>query len=66
MKTPITEVMDIIEMEHNNGVEISQKVLWEMLLEAKEKEKKQIIEAFSQGQKTVITEPEQYYNETFK
>lgn len=30
-----------------------------------EKEKQQIIEAFSQGKKTVITEPEQYYNETF-
>jgi len=44
MKTAVEEVMDIIEMEHNNGVEISQKVLWKMLLEAKEKEKQQSID----------------------
>jgi hypothetical protein len=45
MKTAVQEIMDIIEMEHNNGVEISQKVLWKMLSEAKEKEKQQIIDA---------------------
>lgn len=36
-KTAMQEVMDIIEMEHNNSVEISQKVLWKMLSEAKGK-----------------------------
>lgn len=49
MKTAIQEVMDIIEMEHNNGVEISQKLLWKMLLEAKEKEKQQIIKSYKYG-----------------
>ena len=49
MKTAIQGVMDIIEMEHNNGVEISQRVLWKMLLEAKGTEKKQIIDAYSEG-----------------
>lgn len=31
MKTPIQIIMDAIEMETNNGVEISQKVLYGML-----------------------------------
>ena len=67
MKTPIQEVMDIIEMEHNNGVEISQKVLWKMLLDAKEKEKQQIIEAVnSQRQLGWDEKGEQFYNETYK
>ncbi len=49
MKTAIQEVMDEIESEHNNGVEISQKQLFKMLLKAKAKEKKQIFNAFNQG-----------------
>ena len=65
MKTAIKKIMDIIEMEHNNGVEISQKVLWKMLLDAKEKEKQQIIEAHAVGVYDCIS-GEQYYNETFK
>ena len=70
MKTAITGVMDIIEMEHNNGVEISQKVLWNMLLEAKETEKQQIIEAHEAGQDVLImdsdfTDSKQYYENTF-
>lgn len=79
MKTAITEVMDIIEMEHNNGVEISQKVLYKMLLEAKEKEKQQIIEARNDGHESTYnscesgcmgkeildTSSEQYYNKTY-
>ena len=70
MKTAIQEVMDEIEMEHNNGVEISQKQLWKMLLKAKEKEKEQIIDAAYSYINTdgVINKKElaeQYYNETF-
>lgn len=45
MKTAIQQVMDEIEMYHNNGVEISKRVLLKMLLKAKEKERQQIIEA---------------------
>lgn len=70
MKTAIQEVMDEIEMEHNNGVEISQKQLWKMLLKAKEKEKEQITDATYSYINTdgVINKKElaeQYYNETF-
>lgn len=49
MKTAIQKVMDIIEMEHNNGVEISQRVLWKMLKEAKAEEKEHLIEACYYG-----------------
>ena len=42
MKTVLQEVMEEIEKEHNNGVEVSQKKLWKMLLKAKEKEIDQI------------------------
>jgi len=71
MKTAITEVMDIIEMEHNNGVEISKKVLWKMLLEAKEKERQQIINAHEAGQDVLImdsdfTDSRQYYYNNFE
>ncbi len=74
MKTAIQQVMDEIEMEHNNGVEISQRALWKMLLEAKEKEKQQIIDAGNGGALIWIAKTnklgqstgEQYYNETFK
>ncbi len=74
MKTAVQDVLDIIEMEHNNGVEISQRVLYKMLLEAKEKEKQQIIDAFvlsrtSDGcnwDKNDATETANgYYNETY-
>jgi len=71
MKSAVTEVMDIIEMEHNNGVEISQKVLWKMLLEAKEKEKRHIIKAFDNGViegawGSKFKNAEQYYKETYE
>lgn len=49
MKTAIQGVMDIIEMEHNNGVEIYQRVLWKMLNEAKKEEKQKIIDAYNSG-----------------
>lgn len=67
MKTAVEEVMDIIEIEHNNGVEISQKVLWKMLSEAKEKEKQQIIDAYQIAADNYGgNKAEQYYNETYK
>lgn len=65
MKTAIQTVMDIIEMEHNNGVEISQRVLWKMLNEAKETEKQQIIDAYESGQDGAFSEPINYYTSTF-
>lgn len=40
-KTAITELMDQVELEHNNGIEISTAVFYKMLVEAKQKEWKQ-------------------------
>lgn len=69
MKTAIQKVMDIIEMEHHNGVEISQRVLWKMLLEAKQEEKQQIIEAYWEGMEHGFNkfgaDTEYYYTSTF-
>ena len=39
-KTPIQEMIDIVRMDMNNGVEISMGVFMSMLNEAKEKENK--------------------------
>ena len=70
MKTAIQEVLDEIEIEHNNGVEISQKQLFKMLLKAKEKEKQQIIDANNAGwranRKKIDQNANDYYNETFE
>lgn len=70
MKTAIQEVLDEIETEHNNGVEISQKQLFKMLLKAKEKEKQQIIDANNAGwranRKKIDQNANDYYNETFE
>ena len=70
MKTSIQEVLDEIETEHNNGVEISQKQLFKMLLKAKEKEKQQIIDANNAGwranRKKIDQNANDYYNETFE
>ena len=63
MKTAIQEVIDEIETEQNNGVEISQKQLFKMLLKAREKEKQQIIEAHRIGVFDCKNH-EQYYKET--
>lgn len=55
-------------MQHNNGVEISKKVLWKMLLEAKEKEKQQIIEAATHGanfDKSPYSSAHEYYEKTY-
>ena len=70
MKTAIQEVLNEIETEHNNGVEISQKQLFKMLLKAKEKEKQQIIDANNAGwranRKKIDQNANDYYNETFE
>jgi hypothetical protein len=39
MQTAIQEMISIVEMDFENGVEISMKVFHKMLLKAKEKEK---------------------------
>lgn len=44
MKTVIQEMADIVEMDFNNGVEISMKVFHGMLLKAILKERKQMID----------------------
>jgi hypothetical protein len=46
MKTAIQELIDIVEMDYNNGVEISMRVFHGMLTKALEKEKQQIIDAY--------------------
>ena len=70
MKTAIKKIMDIIEMEHNNGIEISQKVLWKMLSEALEKEKQQIIEAYEKDMSSngnlSFESGLEYYKETYE
>ena len=50
MKTAIQELIDIVEMDYNNGVEISMWVFHGMLLKALFKEKQQILDAFDDGQ----------------
>lgn len=49
MKTAIQEMVDIVEMDYNNGVEISMKVFHGMLLKALFKEKQQVLDAYNQG-----------------
>ena len=66
--TAIQEVMAIIEMEHNNGVEISQKVLWGMLNKALATERKQLIDF---GESCINNvgigfELEKHFDNTFK
>ena len=68
MKTAVQEVMDTVETDYNNGVVVSQRVFWKMLLKAKELEKQQIIDAHFNGRNYYPETglgAEQYYNETF-
>lgn len=71
-KTAIQELIEIVEMDYNNGVEISMKVFYGMLTKALEKEKHQIKKAYSQGcLDTYKKEPkkgqgEKYYIQTFR
>lgn len=45
-KTAVKEVLDIVQMDYNNGVEISRAIVLKMLEKALEKEKKQIVKVF--------------------
>lgn len=56
-KTAIIELMEIVDMDYNNGVEISMKVFYGMLKKALEAEKRQIIEAYEAGQMKEAKEP---------
>ncbi len=68
--TAIQEVMAIIEMEHNNGVEISQKVLWGMLNKALATERQQLIDFYNKSTENAMynidMHGEELYNNTFK
>lgn len=70
-KTAIQELIDIVEIDYNNGVEISMKVFYKMLTEAKETEKQQIKEAYRRGFVDGYVgkeknDPEQYYKENYE
>jgi hypothetical protein len=69
MKTAIEEMMDIMEMDHNNGVEYSMKVFYGMLKEAKKIEQEQILQAFvagsERGTNNIPFNAEQYYTQNY-
>ena len=70
MNTPLQELIEKFEyIKDNNCNSLTEVVFFDAVIALTEtfldKEKEHIIEAFNQGQKTVITEPEQYYNETY-
>ena len=71
-ETAIQEMINIVQMDMNNGVEISMDVFMGMLKKANEKEMQQIIDAhgiktksINQDQAEIIT-GRQYYDRTFK
>ena len=63
-QTAIQEIINIVQMDMNNGVEISMDVFMGMLKKAKEMEKQQIKDAYQTSHISMMT-AEQYYNETF-
>jgi len=65
--TAVEQLIGIVEMDYNNGVEISMKVFLKMLNDSKEMEKQQIIDAHNNGKNTLPPNEsaEQYYNETY-
>ena len=72
-KTAIQELMDIVEMDANNGVEISMRVFYKMLQDALPKERQQIEEAYMDSTlqfdnaSPIINPktPSEYYNQTY-
>jgi hypothetical protein len=48
-QTAVQEMIDVVQMEMNNGVEISMRVFMGMLKKAKEMEKQQIIDAWTEA-----------------
>lgn len=74
-KTAITELMEIVEMDANNGVEISMGVFYKMLQDALPKERQQIEEAYQSGGRNALKYPidyprhvtkEEYFNQTYQ
>ena len=72
--TAMQELIEIVEMDANNHVEISMRVFHKMLLDGLEKEKQQIIDAYTggfntglsfDGKKPIVTSKD-YYDQTFK
>ena len=71
-QTVIQELIGIVEMDYENGVEISMKVFHKMLTKALKLEKKQIIDTHFNGQligmiydESSASKSEDYYNQTF-
>lgn len=72
--TAMQELIEIVEMDANNHVGISMRVFHKMLLDGLEKEKQQIIDAYTDGcnaglsfdGKKLIVTSKDYYNQTFK
>lgn len=74
-KTAIQELMEIVDMDYQNGVQISMKAFYGMLKKALEKERQQIIDAHAKGNainsfygvsKSAIKVAEQYFNNKYK
>lgn len=69
-KTAIQELMEIVEMDANNGVEISMRVFYKMLQDSLPKERQQIEEAFvagdERGTNNIPFNAEQYFNQTYQ
>lgn len=70
MNTAIQDLMEVVEMDYNNGVEVSVKVFFNMLKKAQDKEKEQIYNAFVAGSKRGTEEIpfncEQYFTQTYQ
>lgn len=70
MKTAIQELIDIVQMDFNNGVEITMRAFNSMLKKKLKKEKQQIIDAVKAGRDDChddfSREPEEYYSQTFE
>jgi len=70
MKTAIQELIDLVEMDYNNGVEISMSVFHGMLIKALFKERQQIVEAYDDGYENGSGWPtskgEKYYDRIFQ
>ena len=74
-QTAVQEMIDVVQMEMNNGVEISMRVFMGMLQKAKKMEKQQIIDAsgagwsdgvlYSNGEIWNYQSPEHYYEEKY-
>ena len=68
--TAITELMEVVEIDFNNGVNISMGFFYGMLKKALAKEREQIEQAFEEGYLTGYSgesnDGKDYYTETFK